>query len=81
MQGITRAKTGYRAFIVSAIPACLTAAPYCAYIRIRHPQVILKAVDQPKKITIKTAIDDIVTETDKASEVACVAAIQAAFPE
>ncbi len=52
------------------------------HLRLHHPaaQVIQDTVDQPKQLTFKSNID-IVTETDKASEAACVAAIRQAFPE
>jgi fructose-1,6-bisphosphatase/inositol monophosphatase family enzyme len=42
-------------------------------------QVIRDTVDQPKQLTFKSTTD-IVTETDKASEVACISVIRAAFP-
>jgi myo-inositol-1(or 4)-monophosphatase len=41
----------------------------------------MAAVDQPRTIRSKGSIGDVVTDTDKASEAACVAAIQAAFPQ
>eukprot|EP00877_Chromochloris_zofingiensis_P005956 jgi/Chrzof1/1613/Cz10g14180.t1 len=44
-------------------------------------KVILQALDQPRNIRSKGSIGDIVTDTDKASETACIAAIQAAFPD
>ena len=42
-------------------------------------QIIRDTVDKPKQLTFKSTTD-IVTETDKASEAACIAAIRAAFP-
>lgn len=42
---------------------------------------MLDAADKPRNIQSKGSIGDIVTDTDKASEAACIAAIQAAFPE
>ncbi|KAI8465853.1 MAG: hypothetical protein J3K34DRAFT_371206 [Monoraphidium minutum] len=44
-------------------------------------QVITEALDRPRNIKSKGAIGDIVTDTDKASEAACVAVIAAAFPD
>lgn len=44
-------------------------------------EVVLAALDKPRNIQSKGSIGDIVTDTDKASEAVCVAAIQAAFPD
>lgn len=43
--------------------------------------MVMAALDKPRNIQLKGGIGDIVTDTDKASEVACVAAIQSAFPD
>jgi hypothetical protein len=43
-------------------------------------QVVLAALGKPRNIQSKGSIGDIVTDTDKASEAACVAALQAAYP-
>ncbi len=53
-------------------PCPALSAPCCL-------QVIRDTVDKPKQLTFKSTTD-IVTETDKASEVACIEAIRAAFP-
>jgi myo-inositol-1(or 4)-monophosphatase len=42
---------------------------------------VLAAADKPRNIQSKGSIGDIVTDTDKASEAACIAAIQATFPD
>lgn len=44
-------------------------------------KVISEALDKPRNIKSKGSIGDIVTDTDKASEAACVAVIHGAFPE
>lgn len=43
-------------------------------------QVILEAVDKPRSITQKSGSADLVTETDKASEAACLQVITRHFP-
>lgn len=42
-------------------------------------QIILDALDKPRNITNKSSTADIVTETDKAAEIACLNVIQHAF--
>lgn len=43
--------------------------------------MITDALDRPRNIQSKGSIGDIVTDTDKAAEVAAVAVISAAFPD
>lgn len=49
------------------------------YTRCPLPQIILDALDKPRAITNKSSSADIVTETDKAAEDACLAVVRRAY--
>jgi hypothetical protein len=69
----------------SSRPRCLCTTHTRTHTGTAHTaraQVVMAALDKPRSFSSKSAtIGDIVTDTDRASEAACVAAIQASFPD